>query len=169
MCVHQDCRTELALLVLLVCSGCNRSEPVTAEHHVPAHMPASFPAAVDQLTALHREIVDGRERPRDQLDPYTEACDVARWLPGLAADSDLEEQAWMRVDDVSHRLEELLSGTLSRTSGARRPAYLERAAEIERLQRELGQVKRLFPTDSLSAGESEASPESLEPPGAMEG
>ena len=75
-----------------------------AEHHTPAHKPADYSAAVTQLGKLHEEIVGGRARPAGELDVFTELGDVVRWLPELAADSDLPEEPWNRVARTSDEL-----------------------------------------------------------------
>ncbi len=49
------------VLTLLLFAGCHRVAPAgPAEHHTPAHKPASYPAAVERLGELHQQIVGGR-------------------------------------------------------------------------------------------------------------
>jgi hypothetical protein len=151
------CRPALTLCLLLSSIvGCHGATFEEAEHHTIAHKPANFPAAVDRLLALHVEISNNGPRAAKQLDVFSEAFDIARWLPELAADSDLEEGPWNRVQDVAGQLEAILIDVLSRNDGERRETYLQYETELDRHQRQLVEIKQQFPTaaSSLVADES---------------
>jgi hypothetical protein len=131
----------LCLLVVAV-GGCQTTNREEAEHHTPAHKPADFPAAVDRLLALHDEIARNGTRAADQLDVFTESFDIARWLPELAADSDMEELPWNRVHEIASQMEKILGDVLSREDGQRRGAYRQFEMELERHRRGLAEVKQ---------------------------
>ncbi|QDU98847.1 hypothetical protein [Lignipirellula cremea] len=137
------CLAAVAALLAAI-SGCHHVETEEPEHHTPAHMPANYPAAVERLLALHAEINNGTQRPPQHLDVFVEASDVARWLPGLAADSDLEEQPWIRVERASRHYETLLADVMRRSGDERRAAYVAQETELARLQRELLDIQQIF-------------------------
>ena len=94
-------RRSLAIGLLLLV-GCDRAASVgPAEHHAPAHLPADYASAVVRLQELHGEILGGRTRSDDSLDAFAEWEDLVRWLPGLAAETDLPEELWNRIADIS--------------------------------------------------------------------
>src|SRR5262249_44477586 len=74
-------------------------------HVIPAHKPKSFPDAVHRLRELNGRI--GLKVSERKLDSLLEdrtlpiALDIATWLPEIAADSDLPEGLWNKVDGLS--------------------------------------------------------------------
>jgi len=140
-------------LLMVLLAGCQGVETEEAEHHTPAHMPSDYPAAVDRLLALHVEIANGGSREAHEIDVFAETYDIVRWLPMLAADSDLEEEPWNRVNTASGRLDEILTEVLARNGDDRRDTYLHYETELDEHQRELVEIKQLFPTsaDTLAA------------------
>jgi hypothetical protein len=144
-----------AVLFLALTSfiGCLKSHDEEPEHHAPAHMPTDYPAAVDRLLSLHAEIMGIERRPAGTMDVFTEARDVARWLPMLAADSDLAEGPWNRVREASLRLEAIVDQAARQPSDRRRDTYLQHKSELDQLQRVLVAVRRQFPTETSSMGE----------------
>jgi hypothetical protein len=132
------------LLITLWVAGCQSVETEEPEHHTPAHMPADYPAAVDRLLGLHVEIVKGRARSPEQLGVFDETLDVVRWLPALAADSDLPEAPWNRVHAASMRLDSILSVAMSQVGDRRREVYVEHETELDDLHRALIEVKDNF-------------------------
>ena len=126
---------------LLLFAGCHRAAPAgLAEHHTPAHKPADYSAAVAQLGKLHEEIVGGRARPADELDVFTELGDVVRWLPELAADSDLPEEPWNRIARTSDELLVLVAQIQAAPADRRQAAYGGHSARWERLLGELTSI-----------------------------
>jgi hypothetical protein len=129
------------VLALLLFAGCHRAAPAgPAEHHTPAHKPADYSAAVAQLGQLHQEIIGGRARPAGELDVFTELGDVVRWLPELAADSDLPEEPWNRVARASDELAGLLAQVQTVPADRRQAAYGGQSAQWERLLGELTSI-----------------------------
>lgn len=135
--------------LLVVTAGCHGVHTEEAEHHTPEHMPADYPAAVERLLALHNEIANGGSRAVDAIDVFAETYDIVRWLPMLAADSDLEEAAWNRVEGAARRLEEILTHVLSRGDDARKQAYFQYEKELEQHQGVLVEIKQQFPGTAL--------------------
>jgi hypothetical protein len=129
---------------LLTAAGCQATHTEEAEHHTPEHKPRDFPAAVDRLLELRAEIVNKPVRPRGELDLFTEMYDVIRWLPDLAADSDLAEEPWNRVAAASRNLEDILLEMLAVPADDRVGAYSDRETEHDRWLRQLLEIKQLF-------------------------
>lgn len=144
-------RTKWLTGLFLFLVGCLRAPTEEPEHHVPAHRPADFPAAVARLQELHRELPapddhaadHAADRPGDGIEAFVEWSDLVRWLPELAADSDLPEAPWNRVDAAAAKLAALLPPTLSSAEG--RAAYRAHAAAVAPLLEELAAVVALFP------------------------
>lgn len=130
--------------------GCHGRTVEEADHHTPEHMPVDFPAAVERILELHVEITEGRFRSQQGLDAFAEAYDIARWLPDLAADSDLEEAAWNRVHSTANQLEVILADALAQNENQRRARYLQYQSELERHQRQLVEIKQDLPTSESS-------------------
>lgn len=117
----------LGLTLMLSSAGCSGGKPTTvaeattynsAEHHdhencllhdhgIPDHKPASFAEAVQELPRKQRLAVS--ELKVGHLDHAQEAIqklqDVIRWLPELAADTDLAEADWNAVQALSRQME----------------------------------------------------------------
>lgn len=133
------------LSAVLLVAGCHATAPSgPAEHHAPSHQPADLPAAVTRLGELHQEIVAGPSRPAGALDVFVEQGDILRWLPGLAADSDLAEEPWNRVADTSNALAVLHAGLLATPPDRRNAAYRTQAARWQQALDELTQVAELL-------------------------
>jgi hypothetical protein len=129
------------VLALLLFAGCHRAAPARpAEHHTPSHRPADYSAAVAQLGRLHEEIVGGRARPTGELDAFTELGDVVRWLPELAADSDLPEEPWTRVARTSDELLVLVARIQTAPRDQRALSYRREAAQWEQLLEQLTSI-----------------------------
>ncbi|WP_147868603.1 hypothetical protein [Stieleria maiorica] len=101
------CRT-LVLLVAITTTlaGCTSDDAPKAshfehDHEVAAHWPDGLADAVAKIQ--HR--LDGADsdpaeiqRQRDQL------ADIVNWIPEIAADTDLSEQAWIPIDSAAASL-----------------------------------------------------------------
>lgn len=140
-------------LLIVLLTGCHGVETEEAEHHAPAHMPADYPAAVDRLLALHSEIAKGSLRAADEIDVFAETHDIVRWLPMLAADSDLEEPPWNRVHAAARRLEKILTHVLSLGAEKRKETYFQYETELDQHQRTLVEIKQQFPAASALASD----------------
>ena len=100
-----------ALLVTLLTCGCNRnvatgvassSSPAAEQHdHHPAHWPATIFAASDRLMALESGLIGDAQPERVSIE--RELVDLIKWMPELAADTDLKEDAFNRIDSWSSK------------------------------------------------------------------
>jgi hypothetical protein len=102
-----------------------------AEHVDPAHRPADFPEAVARLLAGHEAaaaaLAAGRnDAAHDEHLPIL--SDLARWLPEIAADSDLPEAAWNRVAQAASTLQSVYE-SVHTTLDADGPVPPERLAQ----------------------------------------
>ena len=117
----------LGLTAAFSVAGCGAEKPAaiagissdkSAEHHdhehdhlhdhgIPDHKPASFAEAAQQLARRQRLVIG--EFKVGHLDHAQEAIqklhDVIRWLPELAADTDLGEADWNAVQSLSRQME----------------------------------------------------------------
>lgn len=148
-------RTLHALVVLVIVvsilplSGCHRGTAhEEAEHHTPEHKPANYPAAIEQLLGLHREIMNGHPtRSADQIDVFSELFDVIRWLPELAADSDVTKEPWDRIHHTVKQFELDLEEVRLVAADKRHDAYRSREVVIDSNLRELVELKKHFPQE----------------------
>lgn len=102
--------------------GCGSEESASVstyeehEHHVPEHMPESFPAGIAALaTRLDRLPPDGGA-VGDERDEFR---DIVGWLPKLAADSDLAEAEWDAIHRRLVKLDELTDPDIADTAEVR--------------------------------------------------
>lgn len=108
----------LLLSVLLLTSTACRKESAVgdddhdhseheADHHFPDHHPRQFHAAVRRLETIDRESKGEAKRPKFEVSPATELADIGRWLPMLAADTDMPEAEWNQVVIISRSLQDI--------------------------------------------------------------
>jgi hypothetical protein len=110
-----------------------------AEHTDPPHWPDDFPDAVARL-------LDGQARLREllsagQLDATLDGLlhvqrDLAKWLPEVAADSDMPEPPWNRVNALAAHLLASYEGVIV-DFDAGRPLDGGRLAEADSTLKEL--------------------------------
>jgi len=85
------------------------------EHGIPDHKPQAFADAVQQLPIradrLAKEITTGDAEHAARA--HQELLDIVRWLPELAADTDLKQREWERVQSLTKELETLLPAARS--------------------------------------------------------
>ena len=76
-----------------------------AGHVIPAHKPKTFPDAVRRLRELNDGLVrdlTGQQAPSSPDQKTLQiALDIANWLPEIAADSDMPEGPWNKVNAQS--------------------------------------------------------------------
>jgi hypothetical protein len=88
----------LAAALLLMIAGCvEESSPGDehAGHVIPAHKPKTFPDAVHRLRELNDHLARAGA-PGDST--LSIALDIATWLPEIAADSEMPEAPWDKVN-----------------------------------------------------------------------
>jgi hypothetical protein len=122
---HRQLSTRFQSLLYLVASaltiavsGCQASTSAEddgrLEHHVPAHKPATYRVAVEQLQLRSQRLTD--ETASDQsATERAELLDIIHWLPELAGDSDLRRADWEQVQRVSQELEQLIDSSVNLT------------------------------------------------------
>jgi hypothetical protein len=151
----------LAMAILASLAGCgaagdHHSEDDHLEHHVPAHRPHDLAEAVTQISQRWPRLeaspgLAGEERAI----ALAELADIVRWLPELAADSDMEEGPWNRVHAISAQLLTRLSPSISR---ARDQPPLSPWSEVSALVDELAMLAPLA-SDSTDATQEPAADE----------
>lgn len=136
----------VASLIAMMLSGCTGDEVEMMDHHEFEHRPPDYTTATVRLAELHEEIVSGSMQKNEEgEDEITESYDIVRWLPNLAADSDLAEPYWNRINESSESLLEILDEVMVQDEVKRRDSYLRHESKIEDLQRELLQVSQESP------------------------
>lgn len=129
-------------------------EAEASRHATPPQSLPDFPRAVEAAERRFSALVDGSpQNPAERLQHLQELIEVVRWLPYLAGDSELPEEAWVRVERASRRLEhrfhqqwQLLRQTRQPEGGAR---YDDVQAEL-RLLRQI--AASAFPQAVRDAG-----------------
>lgn len=73
------------------------------EHHVPHHRPSDYSSAVDQIARRFGKLAESgtAQLPETQ---WAELQDIVRWLPEIAADSDMRRSQWEQVDRHAEEL-----------------------------------------------------------------
>ena len=130
-------------MLLSVLMGCHRGNHEEPEHHHPAHRPATFEAAVDRIVELYEELREEKRRAPDQLDLIDEFRDIVRWLPTLAADSDLDEFSWNEVHAIAKQLQALLFARVPTDAAERGSWYRTHRQQNEQFQQELLRIKKI--------------------------
>lgn len=69
--------------------------------------PDSKEAIGDEHEDDHEEMKEERKTHEIEIPLETEFVDLAKWLPNLAAATDLEEQAWNSVSEISSQLQKI--------------------------------------------------------------
>lgn len=152
---HSSCLFLVAIAAVGPCLGCRRApsshDHHHLEHHTPAHKPANLvagAAAISRRWQMLEAIGDAGERST-RLERWTELTDIIRWLPELAADSDMPEDSWNRVNSLSEQLLSRWEPALDRfaAGGDARPPRL---ADHQPLLVELEKLAAEHPEQSSS-------------------
>jgi hypothetical protein len=104
----------VAVTCLLLLQGCREGyrqhagdgeEDEHRGHVIPAHKPRTFPDAVRRLRELNARlgssISGGNESREGASQPLEFALDIAIWLPEIAADSDMPEEPWNKINAMA--------------------------------------------------------------------
>lgn len=89
------------IAICMLLTGCQGKESAEEEdHHIPEHLPADFDQALTRIELLVAHLGTGIALVKmpTEVNVHTELRDVVRWLPELAAQSDLAEEDWNQVD-----------------------------------------------------------------------
>lgn len=135
---------QYGLCVVVLGTGCAQpaADHEDEAHAVPAHHPRTFRRAVAEIgrrgAALTTAGLDPASRERERL----ELLDIVRWLPELAADTELGRRDWERVRDAAR---DLADGVERCTGAAESAARL--AGELERSLKTLAEADAALPPD----------------------
>lgn len=158
-------RVLASLLLLAACAtqvGCQKSPAEEEEaHHIPEHLPANFDQALTRLEQLVAHLKDGAslEKMPTEVNVETELRDVVRWLPELAAQSDLNEADWNVVDAAT-------MGLIEQFGRAKEPPEKwirqdQTLGEIAELPKKLAEVRQKFRDMQVPDIVAEDEPESV--------
>ena len=105
------------------------------DHLIPDHYPDNFYAAAQRLSELVEAFANGKKvSSKGDVSAEKEYSDLLRWLPELAADTDLLEPEWNEVDQFSTEATEESSGaTEGSKNWSNQQAKLPRILEIAAL------------------------------------
>lgn len=130
---------KLLVIVLMTCglAGCSDGHSMTVrkdehehddhEHHdhAPKHKPHDYTDGLAELASRYTNL--RLQAESDRSTHLAELIDIARWLPELAADSDMPEAEWNLVFEGSNELVALL-----KTIGnAEESAFEESFADVD--------------------------------------
>ena len=124
--------------------GCGSSETANGEdqhleHFVPAHKPANFSEAVEEIPHRCEHLTSHAGRGHnDESAKFQELLNIVNWLPELAADSDLNESEWNSANAAA----KFVAETLAKRQFADGLSLKEISASIEN---ELQTLKSLSP------------------------
>lgn len=132
----------LAVGAILLAAGCASptAEHEEGSHALPPHHPGDFRRAVDAIERRGAALLAGRADAAARA----EFADIARWLPELAADTELGRGDWERVAAVERALEGFPAG--------------DAAAALERGVATLRGVAAALPPEPAAAHDGEATP-----------
>lgn len=158
-------RVLAGLLLLAACVtqiGCQKSPAEEEEaHHIPEHLPADFDQALARVEQLIAHLKDGAalEKMPTEVNVETELRDVVRWLPELAAQSDLKEADWNVVDAAT-------MGLIEQFGRAKEPPEKwirqdQTLGEIAELPKKLAEVRQKFRDMQVPDIVAEDEPESV--------
>ncbi len=125
-----------ASVLTIAVSGCQSSasgdDDSRLEHHVPAHKPPTFRAAVEQLQ-IRSQHLTGESAADHSATERTELLDIIRWLPELAGDSDLRRPDWEQVQRESREMAQLIESfpNLADLSQDKQRRYQELLRELQ--------------------------------------
>lgn len=123
---HSWCLATLSICLLL--SSCQtHGEVEHLEHVTPEHKPASYAGAVVQLQQRFAKALDGTLAEHHRTPRLAQLADIIRWLPEIAAESDLKKYDWEQVEQISQRLM-----AWQTELSANQPFSQEQRQEIER-------------------------------------
>ena len=97
-------------------------------------MPTDLPKAVVRLTALHESLTTSdKVEDSSKQSSYEEFTSIAKLLPRLAADSDIDESQWNKIDAVSKELVDHLQDALEKSHDQQVQSYRDHKSEIKKL------------------------------------
>jgi len=130
-------RFALVIAIVLLSVGCDSTgdrDSERLEHVSPPHKPRAFPALVVAL----RERISALSRGNPSTEDLDQLSDVIRWIPELAAETDLRRKEWDVAAEVSRRLGIQLDST--RTTGRFGPDDVRKLLDLTELLQPLANL-----------------------------
>lgn len=124
---HHSWRLAVFSVCLLLSSCHAQGEAEHLEHVTPEHKPAGYTEATVQLRQRFTEVLDRKLDEHQRTQQLAELGDIIRWLPEIAAESDLKKPQWEQVEQISQRL-----GTWQTELSAHQSFAQEQRQEIEK-------------------------------------
>lgn len=90
--------TTLGVMNIAFVLGCSSADHEEAEHHDPEHFPSEFSDAVAKLQSYYETLANTDAASLGSSEVRRFSVDTWRWLPGLAAATDMSETNWDVVD-----------------------------------------------------------------------
>lgn len=120
-----------AVVMFLQLPGCGSTngtgnqdteQSAESEHFVPAHKPADFESLVAELERRFAELSESSEQRDDDghVLQRTELRDIVRWIPELAAGSELQRKEFEKAVLCSQMLMQILESSQGPQSGDNR-------------------------------------------------
>ena len=120
----------------------------TPSEHSHFYLEEKFKSGAHKEDAHHEGVTESQKTHELEITVAKEYADIARWLPSLAAATDLSEDAWTKVETISDELTSAISDSLKKSSlpeKEMREAYRKSIdktapliADLEKLVSELG-------------------------------
>jgi hypothetical protein len=86
----------------------------------------------------HEDMESSEKQHQVEVDPYTELVDIARWLPRIAADADIDEKTWDDVKTTSRQIVDVLRPIQDQPSGEKkREMFRSQRGDIARWIKQL--------------------------------
>jgi hypothetical protein len=166
----RGCVKLIGVLLLSLPAGCGPMDSggpsadvgsVEDRHGIPPHKPTSFADAVTQLNQRHQQLLEAPNGEHTQ-EQFQQLSDIVRWLPELAAETDLPRADWEAVQRLTRQLEQELAGW--QLGGSVRPPadvarFHEQAGELDRLVVRARELDRHSPPPVPADEESTATDE----------
>ena len=134
----------LGMLAIVLCLsfGCNAGEKTESsdahEEHFPPHWPETIFVAADRLAAL--ESGASEKGPDSWVSLEQQWVDLFRWLPELAADSELSKNDFDQIDAISSKhgisMEKMLEQGKKLEQMKAEPGVSEAIAKLQQICRQ---------------------------------
>ena len=113
-------------------------KPEVDDHGSPADQHADHDGHDDHD---HGEVSESIKRGTVVVGFRTELTDVARWLPDIAAKTDMPESDWNTVNDASQKIKAIIESVAENATDAEfRSAWQKQQTDITKLLNKLRQI-----------------------------
>lgn len=87
------------MIALIGCGG-EKESLHEEDHEIPAHWPTDFPDAISKM----EQRVGTLKSTHRSNETQTELMEIVGWVPEIAADTDLSEEAWIPIYRICETL-----------------------------------------------------------------